>query len=177
MSEDFSDGVAFQTVPELLAHALAMETEAAERYGELADQMETHRKAAVAVIFRRLEIAERKHLVDLTERCKGIALPHYAPWDFKWRSNESPEAIDTGRVHYQLSVRDAVLLALEHERKATQFYADIADTAQAADVIGLARQFADEEREHVGWLETCLAECGLEDSKAVEDPDPPLSQE
>jgi rubrerythrin len=80
-------------------------------------------------------------------------------------------------MHYQLSVRDAIVLALEHERKATLFYDDIADTAQAADVIGLARQFADEEREHAGWLETCLAECGLEDSKTAEDPDPPLSQE
>jgi rubrerythrin len=177
MSADFSDDTAVQTVPELLAHALAMETEAAERYGELADQMETHRKAAVAVIFRRLEIAERKHLVYLAERCKGMALPHYAPWDFKWRSNESPEAIDTGRVHYQLSVRDAIVLALEHERKATLFYDDIADTAQATDVIGLARQFADEEREHADWLETCLAECGSDESKTAEDPDPPLSQE
>ena len=44
-------------------------------------------------------------------------------------------------------------------------------------MINLARQFADEEREHIGWLEACLAECGAEDSKASEDPDPPLSQE
>ena len=177
MSEEFTDGTAVQTVPELLAHALAMETEAAERYGELADQMETHRRTAVAAIFRRLENAEKKHLVNLAEMCKGVALPHYAPWDFKWRSNEGPETIDIGRVHYHLSVREAILLALEHERKATQFYADIADTAQAADVIELAREFADEEREHIGWLEACLEQCGADDSKAGEDPDPPLSQE
>ncbi|MEI8030868.1 MAG: ferritin family protein [Comamonadaceae bacterium] len=176
MSETRSDG-AVQTVPELLAHALAMETEAAERYGELADQMQTHRRTAVAAIFRRLEIAERKHLIDLTEMCKGVALPHYAPWDYKWRSNEGPETIDTGRVHYQLSVREAIVLALEHERKATLFYDDIAATAQAAEVIGLARQFADEEREHAGWLESCLAECGSDNSKTTEDPDPPLCQE
>lgn len=177
MSANPSAGASVQTVPELLAHALAMETEAAERYGELADQMQTHRRTAVAAIFRRLEIAERKHLVDLSAMCKDVALPHYAPWDFKWRSNESPETIAIGRVHYHLSVRDAVLLALEHERKATQFYADVADTAQAPDVIALARQFADEEREHMGWLEACLAECGADDSMAGEDPDPPLSQE
>ena len=177
MNETQTDGTAVQTVPQLLAHALAMETEAAERYGELADQMDTHRRTAVAAIFRRLEIAEKEHLVDLTTMCKDVALPHYAPWDFKWRSNESPETIDIGRVHYQLSVRDAVLLALEHERRATQFYADVADAAHAPDVIALARQFADEEREHIGWLEACLAECGAEDLKANEDPDPPLSQE
>ena len=177
MSEILTDGTAVQTVPQLLAHALAMETEAAERYGELADQMETHRRTAVAAIFRRLEMAEKEHLVDLAEMCQGVALPHYAPWEFKWRSNEGPETIAIDRVHYQLSVHEALLLALEHERSATQFYADVADAAQAPDVIALARQFADEEREHIGWLEACLAECGADDAKAGDDPDPPLSQE
>lgn len=177
MSNTLSDSTAVQTIPELLAHALAMETEAAERYGELADQMATHRRTAVAAIFRKLEAAEKKHLVDLTEMCKGVSLPHYAPWDFKWRSSEGPETIDIGRVHYQLSVREAVLLALEHERKATEFYADIADTAQTTEVRELARQFADEEREHIGWLESCLADCGSDDATALEDPDPPLCQE
>jgi hypothetical protein len=52
---DTQANTAIDSLPELLAHALAMETEAAERYEELADQMETHRKAGVAAIFRRLE--------------------------------------------------------------------------------------------------------------------------
>ena len=177
MSPSLAHGAVVQTVADLLAHALAMETEAAERYGELADQMQTHRKTAVAAIFRRLEVAEKKHLVELTQLCQGVALPHYAPWDFSWRNSEGPETIDSGRVHYQLSVREAVLLALEHERRATQFYADIADTAQAADVVALAREFADEEREHIVWLEACLADCTPEDARALDDPDPPMSQE
>ena len=80
MNETQTDGTAVQTVPQLLAHALAMETEAAERYGELADQMETHRRTAVAAIFRRLEVAEKKHLVDLTALCKDVPLPHYAAY-------------------------------------------------------------------------------------------------
>ena len=90
MSKTLSNSTAVQTIPELLAHALAMETEATERYGELADQMETHRRTAVAAIFRKLEAAEKKHLVDLTEMCAGVSLPHFAPWDFKWRINEGP---------------------------------------------------------------------------------------
>ncbi len=177
MSEHSMDSAAIRTVPELLAHALAMETEAAERYGELADQMETHRKGGVAAIFRRLEQAEKAHVGDLAEMCKRVQLPHYAPWDFKWTSGESPETIALDKVHYQMSVKAAVLLALEHERKAVQFYTGIAETAEAADVAKLARQFAEEEQEHVGWLEDCLAECAADDSGFVEDPDPPLSQE
>ena len=163
------------TLPELLAHALAMETEAAERYGELADQMETHRKTKVAAIFRRLEKEEQAHLVELTHMCSKHELPHYAPWDFKWSTGESPEAIDIGKVSYQLSVRDAVKLALEHEHRAADFYGGIAHDATETEVRILASQFAAEEREHIGWLESFLAEAGPDD--AAEDPDPPLSQE
>ena len=177
MSEAVPDQTGIDTLPELLAHALAMETEAAERYGELADQMETHRKTAVAAIFRRLEQAEKAHLGDLIEMCSKFELPHIAPWDFKWRHNESPEAIDFTKVHYQLSVREAILLAFEHERKAAEFYAGIALSATDADVQKLARQFAEEEQQHIGWLEAWLAECGPGDALAIEDPDPPLCQE
>jgi rubrerythrin len=177
MTEAARTHAAINSVPELLAHALAMESEAAERYGELADQMETHRKAAVAAIFRRLEKAEQKHLDELTTMCRGMTLPHYAPWDFKWTGAESPEAIATGRVSYQLTVREAILLAFEHERKAAEFYTGVAESATDAEVRTLARQFAAEEQEHIGWLEAWLAECGPGDALAIEDPDPPLSQE
>lgn len=170
-------GGAIRTVPELLAHALAMETEATERYGELAVQMETHHKTAVAAIFRRLEQAEQKHLGDIGALCARVQLPHYAPGDFTWSGRESPEAIAIGRVHYRLSVREAILLAFEHERKAAQFYTDIADSAEAADVQTLARQFAAEEHEHMGWLESYLAGCGPDAGTATDDPDPPLGQE
>lgn len=177
MSAVAPDQTGINTLPELLAHALAMETEAAERYGELADQMDTHRKPAVAAIFRRLEQAEKEHLGDLTEMCSKFELPHIAPWDFKWRNNESPEAIDFTKVHYQLSVREAILLAFEHERRAAEFYAGIALNATNSAVQTLARQFAEEEQEHIGWLEAWLAECGPGDARAIEDPDPPLCQE
>jgi rubrerythrin len=107
--------------------------------------------------------------------CSQHDLPHYAPWDFKWSTGESPEAIDIGKVSYQLSVRDAVKLALEHERRAADFYGGIAQNTTDTEVSILASQFAAEEREHIGWLENFLAEAGPDDT--AEDPDPPLSQE
>ena len=176
MSNELQGAGAINTLPELLAHALAMETEATERYGELADQMEMHRKAKVAAIFRRLEKEEEAHLVELTHMWSKHELPHYAPWDFKWNTGESPEAIDIGKVSYRMSVRGAVELALVHERRACDFYAGIAQRASDDEVRILASQFAAEEREHIGWLESCLADCGPDDG-AIDDPDPPLSQE
>jgi rubrerythrin len=177
MSSTTQGAAAIDSLPELLAHALAMETEAAERYGELADQMEIHRKTAVAAIFRRLEKAEKEHLGDLAELCSKFELPHIAPWDYKWSHAESPEAIAFTQVNYQLSVRQAILLAFEHERRAAEFYARIALNATDTEVRKLARQFAEEEQQHIGWLEAWLAECGPGDALASEDPDPPLSQE
>lgn len=165
------------SLPELLAHALAMETEAAERYEELADQMETHRKAKVAAIFRKLEREEKTHLAELEALCARYELPHYAPWEYKWNTNgESPEAIAIDRVSYRMSVRAAVKLALDHERRAEAFYAGIAQTATSDEVRALSSQFAAEEREHIAWLETSLLLAGPEDATA-DDPDPPLSQE
>jgi len=72
---------------------------------------------------------------------------------------------------------EAILLAYEHERKAAEFYAGVAESAQAADVKVMARQFAAEEQEHIGWLEAWLGACGPADAIATEDPDPPMSQE
>ena len=40
------------SLPDFLAHAIAMEQEAADRYLELADMMEAHRNDAVSKVFR-----------------------------------------------------------------------------------------------------------------------------
>lgn len=171
------DAQSIDSLPELLAHALAMETEAAERYEELADQMETHRKSEVAAIFRKLEREEKAHLEELEAMCSRYDLPHYAPWEYKWNTGgESPEAIAIDRVSYHMSARAAVELALVHERRAATFYAGVAQGASDAEVRTLASQFAAEEREHIAWLEASLAAAGSRDG-ATEDPDPPLSQE
>jgi rubrerythrin len=177
MSEGSTQDQAIHSLPELLAHALAMETDAADRYGELADQMELHRRTAVADIFRRLEKAEQKHLDELNEMCAGMDLPHIAPWDFKWSGAESPEAIAIDKVSYHLTVKGAVLLALDHEQQAQAFYSRIAGSTTDAEVRRLATQFAEEERQHVTWLETWRDQCGPDDEVPLDDPDPPLSQE
>ncbi len=172
-----TDAQRIDSLPELLAHALTMETEAAERYEELADQMETHRKSEVAAIFRKLEREEKAHLKELEAICARYELPHYAPWEYKWSTGgESPEAIAIDRVSYRMSARAAIELALVHERGAEEFYAGVAQRASDAEVKTLASQFAAEEREHIAWLEASLAAAGSSDG-AGEDPDPPLSQE
>ena len=51
------------TLPQFLAHAIALEREAAERYLELADMMEAHRNDEVAALFRDGLITDRSGAV------------------------------------------------------------------------------------------------------------------
>jgi rubrerythrin len=83
MSEGSTQDQPINSMGVLLAHALAMENDAADRYGELADQMEMHRKKGVASIFRRLEKAEKKHLAELEELTAEMDLPHISPMGFQ----------------------------------------------------------------------------------------------
>lgn len=166
-----------RSVPDLLAHALAMESEACERYGQLADQMETCNNKVVAGLFRQLEGIERAHVRALEDFCKSFDLPRLAAWEYAWRDRESPETIDVGLVRYQISPTEAVALAIDHERRAADFYLAVLAATDDAEVRRLARQFADEENEHVRWLGTWLADCGPDASRGVDDPDPPNSLE
>ncbi|MBK6678346.1 MAG: ferritin family protein [Rhodocyclaceae bacterium] len=177
MTDSRNIGSAVLTMPALLAHALAMESEACERYGQLADQMENCNNAPVARLFRRLEDIERAHVREIEAICRDFTLPRLAPWEYAWRDNESPETIDIGSVSYQMSPRDAVALAIEHERRAADFYEGVADASPDAEVKRVARQFASEELEHVQWLREWLAEKGSSAERGVDDPDPPNSLE
>ena len=56
------------TMPEFLAHAIAMEREAAERYLELADMMEAHNNLEVASLFRDMVRYSNMHGDSIVER-------------------------------------------------------------------------------------------------------------
>ena len=59
---DFAVEVAPRTLAELMAVALEMESEAAQRYAEFADAMETHNNVEVAALFRKMASIETGHV-------------------------------------------------------------------------------------------------------------------
>ena len=63
------------TLPEFLAHAIALEQEAADRYLELADMMEAHRNDPVSALFRDMVHYSRLHHDSIVERAQGVTLP------------------------------------------------------------------------------------------------------
>ena len=73
------------TLPEFLAHAVAMEEEAAERYLELADMMEAHRNDEVASIFRDMNRFSKMHRDEIKARVGSVELPTLKSWEYRWR--------------------------------------------------------------------------------------------
>lgn len=158
-----------------LAHAVELETEAADRYEELADSMEAHNNIEVASLFRDLAACSRKHRDEVS----GIAaafgpLPSVAPWEFEWDSTaESPEAAAFENTHYLMTAHHALKMALQCETQGCKYYAAVAAETRDPRVAQLAREFADEEAGHVELVRQWLQRYPTPPEGWDDDPDPP----
>ncbi len=162
---------------ELLAHAYQMELDAQERYDFLADQMETHNNTGLARLFRELSRIEGLHANDIAEQMKGMDIPEIRPVDFKFPGEESPEALDMGDMHYLMTPRQALQLALRAEQNAFAFFNHILKVTTDEEVKGFAAEFAEEEEEHVELVLRELSKYPESEERQREDLDPPVSPE
>lgn len=143
------------SLPEFLAHAIALEHEAAERYLELADMMEAHRNDAVSALFRDMVHYSRLHHDSIVERARGVDLPALRPSQFRWR--HPPEAGGDEAFDPALDAYSALCYARENEVRAMDYYTEVGLHASDAEVRRLAAEFAGEETEHVDALDEWLA--------------------
>lgn len=157
------------TLPEFLAHAIALECEAAERYLELADMMEAHRNDAVAALFRDMVRYSRLHLDSILKRAVDMALPTLRPSAFRWR--HPPEMGGDEAFDYTLNAYDALRYARENEQRAMEYYAGVGQGASDEAVRRLAAEFAAEETEHVEALDDWLARTPRPAAPWAADPD------
>ena len=74
-----------------------------------------------------------------------------------------------------MTPHQALKLALENERNALEFFEEIAGNNRDAKVRELAEEFAEDEREHVQWMEEWLAKYPAPDADWDYDPDPPAA--
>jgi rubrerythrin len=157
------------SLPEFLAHALALEQEAADRYLELADMMESYRNDPVSSVFRDMHRFSLMHRDDIGKRTGGIELPQLRSWQYRWRTPPEvggEEAFDQALTPYQ-----ALKYARENELRAMQYYRSVAAAAQDAEVARLATAFAAEESEHVAALDKWLALTPRPSATWAEDPE------
>ena len=148
---------AVRTPNELYAHALAIEREAAERYAELAQRMDDLGNDDVAQLFRRLAVFEAEHLDTLERRTSGVPVPQIAPGEYAWMDAGAPETVARELVFRLLTPRHALGIALEAERRAQQFFAEVKATAADPALRALAQEMAMEEAGHIAMVEQVLA--------------------
>ena len=143
------------TLPEFLAHAIALEHEAAERYLELADRMEAHRNDPVSALFRDMVRYSRMHRDSIIESARGVTLPTLRPGQYRWL--QAPEAGDEEGFDVMLDAYEALTYALKNEMRALDYYCSVSEQTADAEVRRMAAEFAAEETEHVQALEDWMA--------------------
>jgi rubrerythrin len=148
---------AVRTPNELYAHALAIEREAAERYAELAERMADLGNDDVAQLFRRLAVYEAEHLDTLERRTAGVEVPRIASGEYAWLDAAAPETVARELVFRLLTPRHALGIALEAERRAQHFFAEVKATAGDPALRALAQEMAAEEAGHIAMVEQALA--------------------
>lgn len=146
------------TLAEFLAHSVELESEARERYTELAEAMTGHHNAEVAGFFQRMAAEAQQHLAEVDELAQGMVLPQLKAWEFSWPEAEPPETASYEAMHYRMSLRDAMTLALANERAAQSYYRAYATSTHDDETARIAALFADEESSHAAALELMLSQ-------------------
>jgi rubrerythrin len=146
-----------RTAPELYAHAIAVEREAAERYTEFSQRMSDMGEEAVAGVLGSLARMETEHLAALERRTEGLALPQVDTRDYRWLEAGAPENAAHELVLRLMSPHSALNIALGAEKRAQAFFEFVLMTADDPALRGLAREMAADENEHIALIEQLLA--------------------
>lgn len=146
-----------RTAPELYAHAIAVEREAAERYTEFSQRMSDMGDEAVAGVFGSLARMETEHLAALERRTEGLALPQVETRAYRWLEVGAPERAAHELILRLMSPHNALSIALGAEKRAQAFFEFVLMTAEDPALRGLAREMAADESEHVALIEQLLA--------------------
>jgi rubrerythrin len=146
-----------ESVETFLAYAIKLEQEAADRFGQLADAMEACGNKEVGKLFRRLSDYSRLHLADARARSGFRDMPDMTTEEYEWPDLESPETAAIWAADPFMGRDQALEIALEAEKAGYDYYKCILDTTDDPEIKALAREFVDEESDHVRELEKWIA--------------------
>jgi rubrerythrin len=144
------------SMPELYAHAIAIEREAAERYAEFSQHMDDLGNEAVAAVFGTLARLETEHLLALERLTDGIELPELRTDAYRWLDAGAPETPARELIFRLMTPRHALAIALGAEKRAQAFFEQVLMGSDDPEVRALAREMAAEEAEHTVLIEQLL---------------------
>lgn len=145
-----------RTVEEFYAHALAIELEAAERYAEFETYFRARGEVVLAGLCANIGRLEGEHFRELVAASRHLQLPAIAPGDYKWLETGSPEAPARECFYRVATPRHLLEIALQAEMNAFVFFQHVEMTSDSVEVCALARQMAEEERQHLIWVRHAL---------------------
>lgn len=172
-----TDQLRIETTNDLLAHSLALELEASERYAELGAQMRTHNNTDVAELFEELSRIEKLHVERVLEQAASRNVKDISASKYQWEQPEGPETTNLEEAHYLMTPHHALQLALHNEKRACEFFTRIAAATTDDEVAHLATEMAAEEQEHVTLMEAWLARYPEPPDDWSDDPDPPVGRD
>jgi rubrerythrin len=141
-----------------LAYAIKVEEEAALRFGELADAMLTAGNREAGTLFRKLSDYSKLHLADARARAGFRDVPVMLPHEYQWPDFESPEQAAIWAADPMIGKAEALVIALDAEKRGRAFYAFVQAATSDPEVKALADEFVAEESDHVRWLERWIEE-------------------
>jgi len=144
-------------ITELLAHALALEIEAVERYADLAELMELHNNQEVSGLFMKMSEIEKLHVDEISKQIRTRKLNKLPTIKYQWISAEGPETTDPADLHYLMTPYQALSLALLNEQRACDYYKGVVELTPDNETRTLAAELAEEEEEHVALIKVWLA--------------------
>jgi hypothetical protein len=144
------------SLQDFLAHAIRLESAAAQRSDELADAMQTWGNRQVEAFFRTMAEYAGMHLKEALALA-GFRQVSELPADgYDWPDGVDPESPDWWGVDGLMGIEQAIENALEGEKRGLAYYESIAAGTTNMKLKTLAEEFAAEEREHVAELERVL---------------------
>ena len=146
-----------RNLPELVAHAIGFERDAASRFQQYADYLRELGHHGMADIFHRLELVERTHMEALKECVAAGKLPELQPSDYVRHLLATRTALELAFPRAPRNAREALVLALAAERRAEIYYRDAAANSADPMVRGFAADLAAGEHRHVRLVERLLA--------------------
>lgn len=143
-----------QSLGELFALAHAMEREAANRYSELAAEMQRQNKLDLVAVFAELAAAAREH-VDGVARWSQSRLgkvPDSGLLRWEWPEMLDSETVAEIKTSRLMTPYRALSMAVRNEERAFAFWSYVAGLAEDPEIRKAAETMAWEELGHVATL-------------------------
>ena len=129
-----------------------IEREAAKRFAELEKAMRDAGYDHLAEEFESIGREESQQFQALAEGTAGHELPEVPEWEFDWHFQD-PRGWKPRKPR---SAREALGLAIATERRAQNFYSDVAEASRNDALSAFAAEMAADETRHIQRLEQLL---------------------